>query len=96
MSSQRLMKCSGTTPAVVVGYLLEDGGATLCLDLVGRFLDEPVAAKGRDCRVDGVLDMIDRSLDARRVVRVEPGGDDFLLQCLKAGPRFSENARRFI
>jgi hypothetical protein len=67
---------------VTVGSLQKTVGAALSFDRVCRFFDETVAAKARDFRIDCVVDVLDGSLDAGRVVWIERSGNYFILERL--------------
>jgi len=90
------MNRSGTAIGIVVCDLLQDVGAAFGLDLISRFLDQAVTAIRRDFRIDGVFHMIDRGLDAHRVIRVKLCRDDFLFERFEPFTGFFEDARHFV
>lgn len=76
--------------------LLEDIRATLGFDLVRRFPNQRVAVKTRNLRVDRVFHVLNGGFDAHRIVRIEAGRDDVLLECLEPFARFRENSGQLI
>jgi hypothetical protein len=79
----KLMQGPRATTHVSVFDLLKDGRAALGLDLVRRLLNQRVAVKPRDPGIDRVVHVLDGSLGALRVFRVEARGDHFFFERLE-------------
>ena len=65
--------------------------AAFGLDRIRCFLNKPVAAKFRDLGIDRVVDVPYGGIDTGRVVRIESGGDDFILKRLESFGGFFED-----
>ncbi len=86
----RSMQRARAAIGVAVSRLQKNVGATFSLDRMRCFLDEPIAEKARDLGIDCVINVPDGGIDTGRVVWIEFGGDDFILERLESLGGFFE------